>query len=68
MLKCNVREGGTIRVKANGNVDNLVPETAVIVQAVYRGIRKKSPEMAKEFKNRMIGLLLDPESPVWKEG
>lgn len=68
MLKCNVKKGGMVFVKAKGTVDNLVPETAVVVQAVYLGIRNKNPEEAKEFKNRMIGLLLDPASPVWQEG
>lgn len=68
MLKCNVKEGGMVFVKAKGPASNLVPEIAMVVQAVYRGILKKSPEAAKEFKNRLIGLLLDPASPVWKEG
>lgn len=67
MLKCNVREGGSIYVKAKGPMDKLVTETAVVVQAVYRGIREKHPEVAKEFRNRLLGVLLDPESPVWKE-
>lgn len=67
MLKCNVKTGGIVWVKANGTADKLVPETAVVIQAVYRGIKKKNPDLAKEFKNRLIGLLLDPESPVWQE-
>lgn len=68
MLKCNVKEGGIVFVKAKGTASNLVPEIGMVVQLVYRSIRKKSPEAAKEFKNRLIGLLLDPASPVWQEG
>lgn len=68
MLKCNVRDSGSIYVKAKGAADKLVTETAVVVQAVYRGIHDKSPEAAKEFRNRLLGLLLDPESHVWQEG
>lgn len=67
MLKCNVREGDSIYVKAKGAADKLVTETAVVVQAVYRGIHDKSPEAAKEFRNRLLCLLLDPASPVWQE-
>lgn len=67
MLKCNVRESSTVYVQARGPMDKLVTETAVVVQAVYRGILAKHPEVAKEFRNRLLGVLLDPESPVWKE-
>ena len=67
MLKCNVKEGGIVWVKAKGTANNLVLEIGMVVQLVYRSIRKKSPEVAKEFKNRLIVLLLDPASPVWKE-
>lgn len=67
MLKCRIKKSGIIRVKASGTVDDLVPEIGMIVLEVYRNIRKKNPAAAKEFRNRMIGLLLDPDSPVWKE-
>lgn len=68
MLKCNIKKGGIVWAKAKGTASDLVPEIGMVVQLVYRSIRKKSPEAAKEFKNRMIGLLLDPASPVWQEG
>lgn len=67
MLKCNVRDGGMIFVKSNGTAEKLMSETAVVIQLVYRGIRAKNPALAQAYKNHLLGLLLDPESPVWKE-
>ena len=30
--------------------------------------KKENPEAAKGYKLHLLGLLLDPDSPVWKEG
>lgn len=68
VLKCNIKTGGRVWVKASGTADNLVPEVGMVILEIYRAISKKNPEEAKKFKNRLIGLLLDPDSPVWKEG
>lgn len=70
MIKCHVqrRRRSRVWVKASGSLDELVPEACVVIALVYSAIHKKNPEAAKEFRNRIIGLLLDPESPVWKEG
>ena len=67
MLKCNIKTGGRVWVKASGTADKLVPEVGMVIMEIFRAIRKKNPAAAKEFKNRLIGLLLDPKSPVWKE-
>lgn len=66
MLKCKIKRSGTIRVKANGSVQDLLVETAAAIHEVHNGINKTSQEAAKEYKLRLIGLLLDPDSPVWK--
>ena len=66
MLKCNIKRGGNIRVKATGTAQDLMVETAAAIKEVYNGINKTSQEAAKEYKLRLIGLLLDPDSPVWK--
>ena len=69
MIKCNIRKGtkGKVWVKANGTAADLVPEVGMVFMEIFRAIHKKNPEAAKLFKNRLIGLLLDPKSPVWKE-
>lgn len=67
MLKCKIKREGTIRVKATGTAHDLMVETAAAIQEVYNGIKKKNPEAAAGYKSHLIGLLLDPNSPVWKE-
>lgn len=67
MLKCNIKRGGNIRVKASGTAQDLMVETAAAIKEVYSGINQKDQMAAKEFKNRLIVMLLNPDSPVWKE-
>ena len=68
MIKCHVqrRRRSRVWVKASGSLDELVPEAGVVIALIYSEIHKKNPEAAKEFRNRMIGLLLDPKSSVWE--
>lgn len=67
MLKCNIKKGGMVRVKATGTADVLTVETGMVVQQIYRNIRQQNPEAAEGYKLTLLGLLLDPKSPVWKE-
>lgn len=67
MLKCNINSKGLglVKVRARGTAEDLVPEVGMVVKMVHNNIHRESPEAAKVFKNRLIGLLLDPKSPVW---
>lgn len=69
MIKCRVNKDTKRRswVKVNGTPNDLVTELCVVVGEIYRAIKRKHPDAAKEFKNNMIGMLLDPRSPVWEE-
>lgn len=67
MIKCNIKRGGLVRVKASGTYGDLIPETAMMIKVIYGNIREANPEAAMEYKNRLLGLMLDPNSPVWKE-
>lgn len=67
MLKCKVsKRKDVIRVKAKGIPKDLMLETAMVIRTVYEGISRTSPEAATQYKNTLIGVLLDPDSPVWK--
>lgn len=66
MLKCNIKRGGTIRIKATGTAHDLMLETGTLIQDVYQNMNRQNPEAAKEYKLKLLGLLLDPKSPVWK--
>ena len=52
--------------KGKGTAHDLTVETASIIKALYRSFHVESPEAAEEYKLTIIGLLLDPDSPVWK--
>ena len=66
MLKCNIKRGGNVRVKASGTAQDLMVETAAAIKEAYNGIYKTNMVAASEYKMKLIGLLLDPNSPVWK--
>ena len=69
MLKCNIdQKKDKIQVKTSGTAHEMMVETAVLIQQVFQGINAQNPEAAKGYKNHLLGTLLDPKSPVWKEG
>ena len=67
MLKCNIKKGGMVRVKATGTAEELTVETGMVVQQIFQNIHQQNPAAAEGYKLHLLGLLLDPKSPVWKE-
>lgn len=66
MLKCKVSKlKNVVRIKAKGTAKDLLTETTMVICTVYQGVKETSPEAAAAYKNMLIGVLLDPESPVW---
>ena len=66
MIKCNIKRDGKVRVKATGTAQDLMVETAAMITDIYQTIKQQNPEAAKGYKRHLLGLLLDPKSPVWK--
>lgn len=67
MLKCKIKKGSRIRTRINGTAEALATETAMLVNIAYNGIKEKNPDAAKEYKTKLLTMLLGPDSPVWKE-
>lgn len=67
MIKCNIKREGYIKVKSTGTAYDLMLETAVLIQTIYQNIKQANPEAAQGYRRNLMGLLLDPKSPVWKE-
>lgn len=68
MLKCNIdKQKQKVRIKAKGTPHDLMVEATVMIRDIYHHIHEQAPEAAQAFKNGLLGTLLDPESPVWKE-
>lgn len=66
MLKCKIRKGYGINVKATGTAEELVRETGMLIQQVYQSIRKQDPEAASGYRKQLLILQLAPDSPLWK--
>ena len=67
MIKCNIKRHGTIMVSAKGTVDEIIPETLLLIKQLYLFIKQKNPAAANQFQRTIIGVLLDQNSPVWQE-
>lgn len=67
MIKCNIKRGGKAKISANGPAKDLFSETMLLVQEVYRGIKKTNPEAADAYRDAIILTAMAPNSPVWEE-
>ena len=56
-----------VLVHTSGTAQDMMVETAVLIQQLFQGIHAQNPEAAQGYKNHLLGTLLDPSSPVWKE-
>lgn len=68
MLECKIdKKTGRIRVHTKGDLSTITTEVLALFKEIHRGIEQQNQEAAKEFKHTVIGAMLDPSSPVWKE-
>lgn len=68
MIRCNISsKKAKIWVRGNGTAEEMMVETSVLIQQLFQNIHRQNPEAARGYKNHLLGMLLDPESPVWKE-
>ena len=66
MIKCKITKCKRCRARCSGTQREITKETALLIHSIYLSFRKKKPELASAYKNELIILLLDPDSPVWK--
>lgn len=68
MIKCRIdKEKDIVRIKTKGTGETINAELFFLIQQIYRGIRRQNESAAETFRIATIGVLLDPNSPVWKE-
>ena len=65
MIKCKIKNPKA-KVTAKGTTKDLVTDTAVLIRVVYSELYEGNKELAEQYKNTLIAVLLDPKSPVWK--
>ena len=67
MIKCKIARNRCIKVKTSGKIRDVMVETAFLIQTIYENAHQQNPEVAAFYKDNLLGLLLNPKSPVWKE-
>lgn len=68
MLKCKIDKAkGPVYLKTKGDLATITVEFLALFRQLHYGIAQQNPEAAKEFRNTVIGAMLDPRSPLWKE-
>ena len=68
MIKCHInKKKDKVWAKTSGTAQDMMVETAVLIQQIFQGIHAQNPEAAQGYKLNLLGTLLDPNSPAWKE-
>ena len=68
MLTCKIdKEKGGVHIKTKGTAETITVELLALIQEIHSGIRKENEPAAEAFRLAVLGSLLDPSSPVWKE-
>lgn len=67
MIKCHVKRDGKVKISASGKANDLLPETLLIIQQIYLGIKRENPSVADAYRRAIIGTTLAPNSPVWED-
>ena len=67
MLKVNIsRKKDRMKIQVAGTGSEIMVETCFVIETIYRNIHQQNPEAAEAYKNHLLGVLLDPKSPVWQ--
>ena len=67
MLKCRIKKGSRSVFHISGTAGELANETCLIINQIYQYAKKHAPDAAEHFREKLLILLLAPDSPVWKE-
>lgn len=67
MLNINInRTDDTVKIEATGNMLTLIGELTFVIHDFYNSMYKHDPDMAAVFQSNLVGVLSDPDSPVWQ--
>lgn len=64
MIK-TTRNGNATMVCLDGDANTITAEILAVINSAYRGVARKNPNQASKFRRILIGMLTDPDSPVW---
>lgn len=67
MLKINInKKKDRMKIQVAGTGREIMVETCFIIETIHRHMHQQNPEAAVAYKNHLLGVLLDPKSPVWQ--
>ena len=68
MIKCHInKQKSKARLHTTGTAQELMVETAAMIQQIFQGINDQNPEAAQGYKLHLLGTLLDINSPQNRE-
>lgn len=66
MLKIEINcKPGIHSVQAGGDVENVMLELCMAINAIHTQIRRSNEKAAESFRRAMMGALGSTDSPVW---
>lgn len=57
--------GGSCYIMGNGSLQEITAEVGMVIQALHTQLGQSSPILAKLFRQGLVHLLTDPETPIW---
>lgn len=60
------KDGDSANISFNGNIMDLVQESAFMVKEVYSGLKTKDEDAADIYKRAMMLCIKEDNSPVWE--
>lgn len=67
MIKAEFNKEGTCSLECHGTVNELLADTGILIQEIYKSIHEQDPMLAEIFKMG-IAIFSKPECPIWKVG
>ena len=71
MLKAEIKNskagGDKVFVMANGSLADIIVEVGLVINGVHAQLKQASPILAKQYRQNLTALLIDPETPLWKD-
>lgn len=69
MIKCKIdrHKKKMGYVNATGAMGDVRTETIFLIGEIYKGIKKKNPEVAVAYRNTLLAALMDHRSPLFAE-
>ena len=56
------------KARIKGTARELTVEISAAIKTIHDGMLETSPQLADNFKQNIIAIITDPDSPLWEKG